>query len=128
MTPADPVRDAPRLPTPRPGDPASAGLRRRSQRPPRPRRSRPPSPSVLALIDAFAGRPPLTASDLRALTGLARRTVCWALQELRLRGWLREQRSLRDARQTFFWLAATPGPEHLGVVPVPSGQVRVGDG
>ncbi len=37
-------------------------------------------------------------------TGLARRTIYGVVQRLRDAGILKEQVSLRDARQTFFWL------------------------
>lgn len=77
---------------------------------------RPPAiaPSVVALQEALTGRPPLTASDLRALTGLPRRTISGALRVLRARGDLRQQQSLKDSRKTFFWLAGAAPAEHLG--------------
>ena len=77
---------------------------------------RPPviAPSVAALQEVLTGRPPVTASDLRALTGLPRRTISGALRVLRARGDLRQQQSLKDSRKTFFWLATAAPAEHLG--------------
>ena len=47
---------------------------------------------------------PMTGKDLRAATGLPRRTLYTALQRLKEVGVLKEQTSLRDSRQTYFWL------------------------
>lgn len=92
------------------------GTRRR----PPPRRRASLAPSVATVLQALAGRPPTTAGELRAITGLPRRTLSGALRVLRESGRLREQQSLRDSRKTFFWLAPGPAPEHLGVLPAPA--------
>ncbi len=47
---------------------------------------------------------PRTTADLTKETGLARRTVYVGLNRLRALGVLREQVSLRDSRQTYFWI------------------------
>lgn len=47
---------------------------------------------------------PMTMRHLVAETGLARRTIYAIVQKLRAGGGLREQVSLKDARQTWFWL------------------------
>lgn len=52
-------------------------------------------------------RQPMTVRQLVQETGLARRTVSGAIQQLRLQGTLQEQVSLRDARQTWMWLPGT---------------------
>ena len=50
------------------------------------------------------GHDPMTGQQLRQETGLPRRTIYSALQRLRDLGVLKEQLSLRDTRQTYFWL------------------------
>jgi DNA-binding transcriptional ArsR family regulator len=47
----------------------------------------------------------MTGAQLREATGLPRRTIYAALKQLRELGILRERISLRDSRQTYFWLA-----------------------
>ncbi len=49
---------------------------------------------------------PLTGKQLREATGLARRTTYAALQKLRQLGLLKERLSLRDTRQTYYWVDA----------------------
>lgn len=61
-------------------------------------------PSVQAVYCAMYDHEPMTGSNLQEETGLARRTVYSALKKLKDLGVLREQLSLRDSRQTFFWL------------------------
>lgn len=108
-TPEDVVVLEPR----RPGHPATPRPNRRP-----PMRRRPAiAPSVVALQEVLTGRPPMTAGDLRELTGLPRRTISGALRVLRARGDLRQQQSLKDSRKTFFWLATAAPAEHLAVVP-----------
>ncbi|HLF16865.1 MAG TPA: helix-turn-helix transcriptional regulator [Candidatus Thermoplasmatota archaeon] len=68
-------------------------------------RGLPPSPpSVQTVLCALYERHPLTGSQLRDATGLPRRTVYAALERLRGFGILEERVSLRDSRQTYFWL------------------------
>ena len=56
------------------------------------------------LVRAALSERPLTMGALVEHTGLARRTIYGVVQRLRDAGILKEQVSLRDARQTFFWL------------------------
>jgi DNA-binding MarR family transcriptional regulator len=46
----------------------------------------------------------MTGKQLREATGLPRRTIYTALRRLREMGLLEEQASLRDTRQTYFWV------------------------
>lgn len=48
---------------------------------------------------------PMTGKQLREATGLPRRTLYTALQRLKETGVLKEQVSLRDSRQSFYWLS-----------------------
>lgn len=64
-------------------------------------------PSAQEVFCTLYGHDPMTGAQLRESTGLPRRTVYSALQKLRALGILREQLSLRDTRQTFFWLDAS---------------------
>lgn len=50
---------------------------------------------------------PRTGKQVREATGLPRRTIYGALNRLRELGVLREQPSLRDTRQTYYWVADT---------------------
>lgn len=61
-------------------------------------------PSVETVFCTLYAHKPMTGADIRKATGLPRRTVYSALQRLRDLGVLKEQLSLRDTRQTFFWL------------------------
>lgn len=61
-------------------------------------------PSAQEVFCTLYGHDPMTGAQLRESTGLPRRTIYSALQRLRDLGILREQLSLRDTRQTFFWL------------------------
>lgn len=47
---------------------------------------------------------PMTMRHLVDETGLARRTIYGVIRKLRAMGRLKEQVSLKDARQTYFWL------------------------
>jgi DNA-binding MarR family transcriptional regulator len=62
-------------------------------------------PSVQSVICALNGQAPMTGQQLRENTGLPRRTVYEALRRLKEMGILRERISLRDTRQTYFWIA-----------------------
>src|SRR5688572_24484963 len=57
----------------------------------------------------------MTAMQIRNASGLPRRTVYSALKALRKEGLLQERRSLKDSRQSYFWLvaAATPPASNL---------------
>lgn len=61
-------------------------------------------PSVQTVFCTLKGHDPMTGRQIRDATGLPRRTVYAALERLRDIGLLHEQVSLRDARQTYFWL------------------------
>jgi len=50
----------------------------------------------------------MTGKQLREATGLPRRTVYTALRRLRELGVLHERSSLRDTRQTYFWVGGEP--------------------
>lgn len=56
------------------------------------------------LVEKILAERPMTMRHLVAETGLARRTIYAVVQKLRAAGILQEQVSLRDARQTWFWL------------------------
>lgn len=72
-------------------------------------------PSVQSVLCALVERQPRTGAELREATGLPRRTVYAALQRLKRMGLLHERLSLKDSRQSYFWLdpsalgAAQPG-------------------
>lgn len=61
--------------------------------------------SVQAIVQQLAARSPMTGKEIREATGLPRRTVYTALRRLRGMGLLQERSSLKDTRQTYFWLA-----------------------
>ena len=58
----------------------------------------------------LTGGDPLTGKDLRDRTGLPRRTLYTALQRLQEAGAIEARTSLRDSRQTYYWLA-DPKPQ-----------------
>ncbi|MHB8633285.1 MAG: helix-turn-helix domain-containing protein [Thermoplasmatota archaeon] len=64
------------------------------------------SPSVRTIMGLLRGHSPMTGKQLREESGLPRRTVYTALRRLREMGLLKERPSLRDSRQTYFWIAA----------------------
>ncbi len=66
------------------------------------------APSVQTVYCTLYNSDPQTGKQLREATGLPRRTVYAALEKLRTMGMLHEQLSLRDARQTYFWLEDGP--------------------
>jgi DNA-binding transcriptional ArsR family regulator len=60
--------------------------------------------SVQAILAKLAGHSPMTGKEIREATGLPRRTVYTALRRLREMGLIKEQASLKDTRQTYFWI------------------------
>ncbi|MES2153976.1 MAG: helix-turn-helix domain-containing protein [bacterium] len=60
--------------------------------------------SVQAVLNTLNHHKPMTGKELREATGLPRRTIYTALRRLREMGLLEEQASLRDTRQTYFWV------------------------
>lgn len=60
--------------------------------------------SVQAILLHLQGHAPMTGKEIREATGLPRRTIYTALRRLREMGLLKEQASLRDTRQTYFWI------------------------
>ena len=62
-------------------------------------------PSVQSVVCALNGHAPMTGQQLRENTGLPRRTIYEALRRLKEMGIRRERTSLRDTRQTYFWIA-----------------------
>ncbi|MEA3143316.1 MAG: Sugar-specific transcriptional regulator TrmB [Thermoplasmata archaeon] len=79
----------------------------------------PPVPiSVQTILCQLYGHTPMTGKQLREATGLPRRTIYTALRKLRDLGLLQERQSLRDTRQTYFWVPAPA--EGAPATPVPS--------
>lgn len=72
-------------------------------------------PSVQSVYCAMFGQVPMTGQQLREATHLPRRTVYAALQKLKELGMLHERPSLRDTRQTYYWVAAEPDGESASV-------------
>lgn len=68
-------------------------------------------PSAQAIYCALFEHDPMTGAQIREATGLPRRTVYSALQRLKDAGVLHSQLSLRDTRQTYFWVD-TPRLSH----------------
>lgn len=68
-------------------------------------------PSVRTVLELLEACPPLTGAQLRAASGLPRRTVYQALRVLCERGTVLHRTSLRDSRQTYYWLNQTPSSE-----------------
>lgn len=64
-------------------------------------------PSVQSVYCAMYGHPPMTGQQLREQTHLPRRTVYAALQKLKELGMLSERPSLKDTRQTYYWVPGT---------------------
>lgn len=60
--------------------------------------------SVQTILSQLSGHKPMTGKEIREATGLPRRTVYTALRRLREMGLLKEKASLRDTRQTYFWV------------------------
>ena len=53
----------------------------------------------------------MTGKEIREATGLPRRTVYTALRRLRELGLLQARQSLRDTRQTYFWMPGADGAQ-----------------
>jgi predicted transcriptional regulator len=64
-----------------------------------------PPASLESVFGALMERSPQTGRELREATGLPRRTVYAALLRLRELGLLQERASLRDTRQTYYWVS-----------------------
>lgn len=64
--------------------------------------------SVQKVLGQLQEHPPMTGKQLREATGLPRRTIYTALRRLRELGMLHERSSLRDTRQTYFWVGEAP--------------------
>ncbi len=62
-------------------------------------------PSVQEVFCTLYEHDPMTGMQLRETTGLPRRTIYEALRRLKHIGILRERVSLRDTRQTYFWIS-----------------------
>ena len=69
------------------------------------------APSVQTVYCAMYGSQPKTGQQLREETHLPRRTVYAALQKLKELGMLSERPSLRDTRQTYYWVPGAPQGE-----------------
>ena len=67
-------------------------------------RASPVPESVQTILSHLVGHKPMTGKEIREATGLPRRTVYTALRRLREMGLLKEVPSLRDTRQTYFWV------------------------
>lgn len=72
----------------------------------------PVAPSVQTVLCTLYAQHPLTGQQIRERTGLPRRTVYAALQRLKELGILHERVSLRDTRQSYFWLELAPAVTH----------------
>lgn len=79
------------------------------------------APSVQTVYCAMYGQKPMTGRQLRDATHLPRRTIYAALQRLRELGVIQERASLKDTRQTFYWVAgqgpAMPAPAATTAAP-----------
>lgn len=69
------------------------------------------APSVQTVYCAMYGHVPMTGQQLREATHLPRRTIYAALQKLKELHMLNERPSLKDTRQTYYWVAAAPDGE-----------------
>jgi DNA-binding transcriptional regulator GbsR (MarR family) len=63
------------------------------------------APSVQTVYCAMYGHQPMTGRQLRDATHLPRRTIYAALQRLKELDVVKERASLRDTRQTYYWVA-----------------------
>ena len=77
-------------------------------------------PSVQTVYCALYGHQPMTGRQLRDVTNLPRRTIYAALQKLKELDVVKERASLRDTRQTFYWVAGQPTSDPAPSSPVPS--------
>jgi predicted transcriptional regulator len=66
------------------------------------------APSVQTVYCTLYGHEPMTGRQLRDATNLPRRTIYAALQRLKELDVVKERASLRDTRQTFYWVAGQP--------------------
>lgn len=66
--------------------------------------------SVQTVLRELTGHAPMTGKELREATGLPRRTIYTALSKLRQLGILEERSSLKDTRQTYFWVPSQRVP------------------
>jgi DNA-binding transcriptional regulator GbsR (MarR family) len=83
----------------------------------------PPVPSsVQTILCQLYGHTPMTGKQLREATGLPRRTIYTALRKLRDLGLLQERQSLRDTRQTYFWVPGDAAPQGASAPPQPPAQ------
>ena len=64
-------------------------------------------PSVQTVYCALYGHEPMTGRQLRDATNLPRRTIYAALQRLKELRVIQERASLRDTRQTFYWVSGS---------------------
>ncbi len=71
-------------------------------------------PSVQTVYCALYGHQPMTGRQLRDATNLPRRTIYAALQKLRELDVVKERASLRDTRQTYYWVAGVPAESAQG--------------
>lgn len=62
--------------------------------------------SVRAVLETLATEAPLTMKAMQERTGLGRRTLYTVIRRLREAGLLHERVSLRDTRQTYYWIEA----------------------
>jgi predicted transcriptional regulator len=62
------------------------------------------APSVQTVYCALYGHQPMTGRQLRDATHLPRRTIYAALQRLKELHVVQERASLRDTRQTYYWV------------------------
>ncbi len=77
------------------------------------------APSVQTVLCTLVEHTPMTGAEIRASTGLPRRTVYAALKTLKALGILKERASLRDTRQTYFWVVSPATPAEVGSTPSP---------
>lgn len=76
-------------------------------------RQLPPLPeSARTVVCTLYSNRPMTGKELREATRLPRRTLYTALQRLKEAGVLSEQVSLRDSRQSYYWLKQEVAPRH----------------
>ena len=61
-------------------------------------------PSAQDIFCALYGHEPMTSAQIREETGMPRRTIYSALKRLQDAGVLHSRLSLRDTRQTYFWV------------------------
>lgn len=78
-------------------------------------------PSVQTVYCTLYGQQPMTGRQLRDATHLPRRTIYAALHRLRELGVIQERASLRDTRQTFYWVAGKAEAAAQPAAPQPVG-------